>query len=480
MQTLSFLLGVFTCITLWWVWKIASSRKEVKQFDEERQRLEQERQIVLEFMHNMAESVAAGSERDLLFHQVGRSAIVGTGAISACIYGITENNTFRGTAVEGLFPPLKEIPTIPGVKLGSRVKFIESLLTVEEFEMGEGLVGWVGQEGKAIMIRDAVADARVIKHDDSSLIISSIILAPIQFRGEKMGVLAVVNPADGSQFTKTEFSLVESLAEQTALALHNANLLSMQMEKNKLDMDLSLAKNIQNLLLPDSHPEHDCLDIDASYATAQMVGGDLYNFFKLDDDRMGVAIADVSGKGVPASLVMAMCQTSLRHYAPNADSPAEVVKAVNKDLLLGTRRDMFVTFIYGIIDTKKGELTIARAGHELPAVFHKNGAKIEVSRPKAEGMALGMVPSNIFDVVIQETVVPFTTGDVLLLFTDGVTEAVNYEEIEFGEERLVDTVKGLVDLPSHDINQGIISRVDLFAGDEGKRDDFTVVTIKHL
>lgn len=480
MQLLSFLLGAFTCITIWWVWRILFSRQEVKRFDEERQRLEQERQIVLEFMHNMAESVAAGSERELLFHEVGRAAIIGTGAISACIYGLTKKNTYRGMAVEGLFPPLKEVPTISGVKLGSRVKFIESLLEAEEFAMGEGLVGWVGREGKTVMIRDAAADQRVVKHEDSSLVISSIILSPIQFREERMGVLVVVNPADGSLFTKTEFTLIESLAEQTALALHNANLLSMQMEKNKLDMDLALAKNIQNLLLPDSYPNHEDLDIDATYATAQIVGGDLYNFFDLDEHRIGVAIADVSGKGVPASLVMAMCQTSLRHYARSEKSPADVLKAVNRELLLGTRKDMFVTFVYAVIDTSKHEMTIARAGHELPIVFRVQGGEREVLRPKSEGMALGMVPSDIFDVVIQETVVPFERGDVLTLFTDGVTEAVNQDEEEFSEARLVDTISGFVSLPAKDINKGVISRVDLFAGENGKRDDFTLLTVKHL
>jgi sigma-B regulation protein RsbU (phosphoserine phosphatase) len=147
------------------------------------------------------------------------------------------------------------------------------------------------------LIADAGVDQRVVVHEDSALRVRSLIAVPLQFRDKFFGVLAVANSADGEPFTQTDFSLMQSLAEQAALALHNAEFLHFQIEKRQLDLDLSLASGIQQMLLPKEAPQIAGLDIDARYTPAQKVSGDFYDLFALPGNRLGVAVADVSGKG---------------------------------------------------------------------------------------------------------------------------------------------------------------------------------------
>ena len=344
-------------------------------------------------------------------------------------FELTKEKTLKGVAAEGLFPPLRALSD--QVEQESRAKLMDSVRKLETFQVGEGLIGEVAKSHKPLLIVDTKREPRMVHHDDPALKISSLIIVPMQIREELIGVLAVANPADGRVFNESDFSLTQSLAEQASVAVYNADLMTMQIEKTKIDMDLSLASNIQQMLLPRSFPEIEGLEIDAFYRPAQMVGGDLYDVFQVAPNRVAVAIADVSGKGIPASILMAICQTNFRHFSRQVDSPAAVLRAMNHELMNEMRPDMFITLIYAIIDTKENTLTLARAGHELPILYHgngDNGHKLELIG--SEGMALGMVPSDIFDVVLADKTTPFQPGDTLVLYTDGVTEVVDENDEE--------------------------------------------------
>jgi sigma-B regulation protein RsbU (phosphoserine phosphatase) len=195
---------------------------------------------------------------------------------------------------------------------------------------------------------------------------------------------------------------------------------------------------------------------------------------------VGIAIADVSGKGIPASLLMAICQSNLRHFARNVDSPARVLSELNEVMLGEMRPEMFVTIIYAVIDTKAEQLVFARGGHELPIIV-RTGADGQVTSEfiESDGMALGMVPSEIFDTAVSDCTVPFRKGDLLALYTDGVTEAVNSGGIEFGNTRLAEVVRTLRSREPQELVNGILDRISLFAGEAGQTDDFTVVIAKH-
>lgn len=455
-----------------------SARREIVRIDEEKQLLEQEQQIVMEFMHELVESVGAGAERVTLFQHIVHAAILGTSGTCACFFERVKADKFQGVAVEGLFPPLRAITNPEDEKHLTRARFIEQVLKSESFDIGEGLIGSVAKTGEGIFVEDASKEPRLVKHADEALAITSAMFMPLKIRGEIMGVLAVANPSDGSMFTESDFSLLESLAEQASMAVHNADLMALQIEKNKMDMDLSLASSIQRMLLPQDFPETEKIQIDAHYKPAQKVGGDLYDVFPVAPGRIALAIADVSGKGIPASLLMAICQTNLRHFARQIDSPSSVLRAMNHELMNEMRQDMFITLIYAIVDMNENTITIARAGHELPILYNHEEKVAELI--SSEGMALGMVPSDIFDVVISDKTIPFNAGDIFVLYTDGVTETINDDEDEFSNTRLRETVSTLHQHPPAVINGGIMDTLKRFAGKQRPTDDITLITIKHL
>tara|TARA_B100001248_G_scaffold262589_1_gene259767 strand:+ start:70437 stop:71915 length:1479 start_codon:yes stop_codon:yes gene_type:complete len=459
-----------------------SARREIVIIDEEKQHLQQEKQIVVEFMHTLVEGIGESMDRNELFDRIVHAAALSTGALSACIFERTEDSKLRSAAIEGLFPPQRSLPEDQDASTRTRSKFIEDVLRSQVFEMSEGLIGSVAKSGKAVLIEDAREDPRVVQHKDVSLQVRSLIAVPISFRDEVLGVLAVANPSDGTSFNESDLSLVQSLGEQAGMAIHSSDLLAFQIEKSKIEIDLTLASNIQGMLLPKTFPENPSLDIDACYHPAQKVGGDLYDAFALGPNKVGIAIADVSGKGIAASLVMAICQANLRHFARQYDSPAEVLRALNRAMSEQINRDMFITIAYAIVDTAKNQITIARAGHELPLLFRYQNTpgKLEAERIGSEGMALGMVPGDIFDSIIIDRVIDFGPNDIMVLYTDGVTETVDHSGEEFSEERLATAVEDFTERPSAGINQGILAGLEAFAGSEQLNDDLTLITVKHV
>jgi Serine phosphatase RsbU, regulator of sigma subunit len=220
------------------------------------------------------------------------------------------------------------------------------------------------------------------------------------------------------------------------------------------------------------------LEFAAHYKAAQKIGGDLYDVFQIDEDRIGVAIADVSGKGISASILMAICQTHLRHMAQHSTSPSEVLSAINAEMQKSMRQDMFITIIYAIIDLKKNCLILSRAGHEMPLYFHTEGESPSVCQVRSTGMALGMVPPEIFDCTIQDTQICFEEGDALLLYTDGVTESTNGAGEEYSGARLESLFKSCGHESAQDIQQNIIQSVNRFSGNGSQGDDLTLITIK--
>lgn len=456
------------------------ARRQIERIDEEKLQVAQERQLVVDFMHHMVEALGEGLTREELQQRIVHAAILCSGALSAALFERTPEGMMRSVAVEGLFPPHRPVPEAIREKLTTRAKFIEQVLRSEEFPDTEGVVGAVVQSGQGQLIADAETDQRIVRHDDHALKVRSIIAVPLQFRDRFFGVLAVANSADGNPFTETDFSLMQSLAEQAALALHNAEFLNYQLEKKQLDLDLSLASGIQQMLLPGEMPAFTGLDIDARYNAAQKVGGDLYDVFALSDTRLGIAVADVSGKGIPASLLMAICRTNLRQIAPRHASPAATLTDLNRVLGGNLSNGMFITMLYGVIDLAAGTVTFARAGHELPLLSRRNPLTgvPEETFVGSDGMSLGMVPDEIFTEVIADHVEAFDPGDVLVLYTDGITEAPNEEDKEFSGARLADTVRTLHNRKARELNDGILESVHRFTGDLPQRDDFTLVTVK--
>jgi sigma-B regulation protein RsbU (phosphoserine phosphatase) len=476
-----FLLGaiISAAIVYAFYWR---AQREAARLEEERQSLLEERQIVLDYMHAMVDAVGDRLPREELFQRIVHAAILSTGALSACIFERGADGQMRGVAVEGLFPPHRPIPDTQRMKMGTRAKFIEQVLKSEVFPVGEGLVGRVAATGRGELIVDAAADPRMVKHEDPALAVRSVIAAPILVRQQLVGVLCVCNPADGLAFTDTDYSLVQALAEQAGLAVYNADFLALQVEKQRLDLDLGLASEIQQMLLPRSMPVVPGLDLDARYLAAQKVSGDLYDVFELGYGRLGLAVADVSGKGISASLLMASCRMALRQIAPDHFSPAKVLSKLNRALAGDMRDGAYITMVYAVVDATRNSLIFARAGHERPLISRRSaGAGGHVSEFYAsEGLPLGLVEPALFDSVIEDRAVEFLPGATLVLYTDGLTEAPNPEEKEFGGARLADALRSAHLSSARQINDQILESVQRFTGPGDIRDDYTLLTIKRM
>jgi phosphoserine phosphatase RsbU/P len=472
-------IGVLTGLAVLLV-ALARARRDADRLEQENQKLAQDRQRLFDFMHLMTEALGEGLSRQELQQRIVHAAILCTGALSACIFEKTERTTMRGIAVEGLFPPHRPLSETMKDRLSTRAKFIEQVLKSEEFPMGEGAVGRVAQTLRGELLADAAADPRMVKHDDPALAVRSVIVVPLTFRNRFFGVLAVTNPAGDQLFNEADFTLMQSLAEQAALALHNAEFLHLQIEKKQLDLDLSIASGIQQMLLPREKPKLAGIELDARYTPAQRVGGDLYDFFQLSETRLGIAVADVSGKGIPASLLMAICRTNLRQIAMRHSLPSRVLTELNQVLSVDIQSGLYVTMLYVIVDVATNTVTLARAGHELPLFLRGSPSQgpARIDYVGSEGMALGMVPDDVFSGVIEDRTEPFGSGDVLTLYTDGLTEAPNEEGKEFSGARLADVVQTHQARSSREINDAILENVQRFVGEVPQRDDFTLVTVK--
>jgi len=474
-----FVAGVIVGVVALWLANLRLQRRNLH-LREEKQLLHQEKQIIIDFVHHLVEAIGDGAKRDELFYRIVHAAVLSTGAMSACAFE-RSGDAVKGVAVEGLFPPQKPLPKENVDRIATRGRFIENILKAETLPLGETIIGQCAADGKAVFIKDAREDERVLQHDDPALAVRSIIVAPITFRDEILGVLAVANPADGGGFNEMDFSLVCSLAEQAGLAIHNSDLMKVQIEQNKLDFDLAMASSIQGMILPKKFPEVAGLDIHAFYRPAQKIGGDLYDVFRLNQNQVGFAIADVSGKGIPASLLMAICQTNLRHFARQNNSPRDVLRNMNEEMMPGIRHDMFITLIYAVVDSEQNTLTFARAGHERLLMIH-GGSETNGSATSellsADGMALGMVPGELFDETLEERTVPFRKGDIAVFFTDGITEALNREGSEFSNERLAETARLLHAESASGLSRGILSTVERHTGSSRMIDDLTLICVK--
>ena len=344
--------------------------------------------------------------------------------------------------------------------------------------------------------------AMMVKHPDIEIILSDInmpemdgltLLAKInEMRNPAMKVIMVSAYGDMGNIRQAmnngafDFATkpidLDDLSVTIEKAIEQINYVhEMQKEHTQLESlkgDLAVASEIQQAILPRVFPPFpdltDKIDIAASMTPAKDVGGDFYDFFRIDDDRIGFVIADVSGKGIPAAIFMAVSRTLIRATGIRGGSTSDCLTYSNKLLAAESVNCMFVTVFYGILNTKTGEVSYCNAGHNPPYVLKKNGEVTAL--PMSEDPMVGAIDGIEF----HEASLQLEHGDSLVMFTDGVTEAMNVNNEEFGEQRLEDT---LADVTMHSCLQmveAVKADVAAFAGEAEQSDDITVLTLRRL
>jgi serine phosphatase RsbU (regulator of sigma subunit) len=264
--------------------------------------------------------------------------------------------------------------------------------------------------------------------------------------------------------------------DEAAITPVNVSALGQQAERERLLAEFGVARNAQQRMLPEVPPTIPGYKIAAACRPAREVGGDLYDFFVLPDERVGIVVADVSGKGVPAALYMTLTKGLLASVAEHESDPAAILREINPHLHEVCRRKVFVTLILGVLDPATRTLTYARAGHN-PGIWSSSSRR-ELKLLSAPGIGLGLVGSKIFDRGLRREELELGTGDTVVFYSDGITEAMNAEGEEFGVERLLDVVERCDAMDADEVRNAILDEVAMFVGETPPHDDITVVVIR--
>jgi len=242
------------------------------------------------------------------------------------------------------------------------------------------------------------------------------------------------------------------------------------------ERDLRTAREVQHHLLPGTQPDVPELEVDSLYLPSRHVGGDYFDYFEMGTRRWAFVVADVSGKGASAALVMAACRMALRVEAPRHASPASLLRTVNRILHRDVPEGMFISIVFGLLELDTARLTLARAGHEAPIVIRGTTGAAET--PSPSGLAVGLDGGSIFEESLEEITVPFGPSDLLVLYTDGITEATNDHELEFGRERLIQLIASSRAQPIGAIVRQVESALAAFTGNRPRSDDRTLLVVR--
>ncbi len=447
----------------------------------ERNSMLQEKDVIFGFVHDVGEVFADADHIDLdhLLKRVLFYAQHTTHAGAGAIYLVEPGGEkFRARAASGIFPPLVG-GTDGGLEVAlSKSQHVESLVKSRLIAKGEGLIGAVADFGAPILIEDAESDPRVPHYGEDFLKLRSILLVPMRFHQAVIGVLGVVNRVDGRPFIQSDMNLLQALADQASVSVHYAGLRETLDEKQRIDHDLSVARRIQTALLPKELPRIEGIEIAAFNDPALEIGGDYYDFLRVDDQHVGLAIADVSGKGVGGAIMMSVCRSVLRAQAPGALSPAQVLKSLNRVVSMDITEDMFVCMLYMVLNTATRELVVARAGLERPILSHgEKGGFTIIDTP---GIAIGISDPETFDRVLQESTLQLSPGDVVVAYTDGITEAMNGQNEEWGLENFLEAVKVAADEGANSVLNNVRQRLNRFVGNQPQYDDMTLLALRAM
>jgi predicted permease len=295
--------------------------------------------------------------------------------------------------------------------------------------------------------------------------------AGLRTRHEIVGVLLLGPPEHGEAFTKDDRQLLSTAAEVFALMIENARLNDRALEQERVRRDLALAAEVQRRLLPTEQPSVAGLSLAAFTLPARTVGGDYYDFIDLPDGRIGLALADIAGKGIAAALLMSVVQASLRVIAEGEVTCAELAAKMNRFLYRSTSTSSYATFFYAQIDPGRGRLRYVNAGHNPPYLVRRTGAGVDIIELSEGGTVLGLFP----DMPYQDADVEVRPGDLLVAFTDGVSEARSAADEEFGEERLKALLRDVAGAPAAEVSAVLADRMRAWSTGAEQHDDLTFV-----
>ena len=471
------LLGLVCASVAGWIFTAYYQARKIRRLERSHEEIQVEETLVFDFLHGLGEAFRETIRPQELHRLIVEGATRILDAHGGALY-VTDRTGGKliPAFISKSCPPLMDVPPNILQQAAATPAALESYLRLHSVASGEGLIGRVWQTGQSLCVNDLSEVPELAKLRSSAFGAASVMAAALSYGKQDLGVLAVANGPLAAPFSQNDFVVFKSIAEQSAFALYNAIIYSMANEKKRLDHDLEIARDIQRILLPAEAPAINGFQISGLNVPARQVSGDYFDYIKVDEERLGVAIADVSGKGVPASLIMAICRSVLRAEAARNPSPADVLRKVNRQLYPDIKEDMFISMAYLILDHQRDGITLARAGHDAPLLYKR--ASQSVTPVKSPGMVVGIDSGNVFDRITTDFAVPLERDDCLVLYTDGVTEALNSDGDEFGLDRKIQSVRASASDGAQTIVKRIIEDVRNFTGSLPQNDDITLIAIR--
>jgi sigma-B regulation protein RsbU (phosphoserine phosphatase) len=471
------LLGLLIGCVAGWLFTWLQQRRRLRQLELSNEEIKIEETLVFDFLHGLGEAFTETIRAADLHRLIVEGATRILDAHGGALYMMERAGGKLAPAyISKGCPPFVEVPAEILQKASTTPSVLENHLRHHTIAPGDGIVGRVWQTREPVCLTDLANAPEFAALRGTSLGATSVMVTPLLYGKQHMGVLALGNGPASAPFTQSDFVVFKSIAEQSAFALYNAIIYSEANEKKRLDHDLEIARDIQRILLPSEAPVVEGFEISGINIPARHVSGDYFDYLKVDDDRFGVAIADVSGKGVPASIIMAICRSVLRSQAPGNPSPADVLQKVNRQIYPDIKEDMFISMAYVILDYARHTITLSRAGHDAPLLYQR--ATETVTPIKPPGMVVGIDSGSVFDRITGDFALTLEKDDCLLLWTDGVTEALDGNGDEFGVDRMVECVRANAPKGAPDLITGLIDELRSFVGAQPQNDDITLIAIR--
>ena len=458
----------------WW-----QQRIRIRQLERSKEEIQIEETLVFDFLHGLGEAFTETIRPADLHRLIVEGASRVLDAQGGALFMMERAGGKLAPAfISKGCPPFIDVPTHILQQAAVDSGALESYLRLHAVPPGEGIIGRVWQTREPILLTDLANAPELAGLRGTSLGAASVMVTPLLYGKQNMGVLALGNGPAHPSFTASDFVVFKSIAEQSAFALYNAIIYSEANEKKRLDHDLEIARDIQRILLPSEAPVFPGFEISGINIPARHVSGDYFDYLTVDSEKLGVAIADVSGKGVPASIIMAICRSVLRSQASGNSSPADVLQKVNRQLYPDIKEDMFISMAYLILDRAHGTVTLSRAGHDAPILF--DSATGTATPVKPPGMVLGIDSGSVFDRITGDFALTLKRDDCLLLYTDGVTEALDAVGDEFGFERMIECVRASAKEGAPAIIARVIDELRSFVGVQPQNDDITLIAIRKI
>jgi len=387
--------------------------------------------------------------------------------------------------MQALQAPAASILTVEGENLVFQVALGEKSDQIKPFQIpiDQSIAGWVVQNQEGLIVNDSQNDPRFFQESDdkTGFVTESILAAPLLTKNESIGVIELFNKVGG--FTPRDLELLTSIASSAAVAIENARLYQTAVEKGRMERELQMALSVQTGLLPEKTPRLPGWDFATYWNPARQVSGDFYDFIRLsgashtlfgNQPSWGLLVADVTDKGMPAALFMAFTRSIIRANMHQVASPAEGITQANCLICDESTHGLFVTMFYGQIIPATGDFIYVNAGHNPPLLYRSKSQTLERLMPT--GIPVGIVE----DFKYKQSRISLDNGDFLVCYTDGITEAVNPAEEEFGMDRLEAVVMNCRNASAEAIAAAVRQAVEDFSQPMTQFDDITILVIKRI